>query len=80
MYKQSAAALLVLALLPLHGVQGAEPATAFAARIDPIVSRPEFRHAFWGISFLDLDTGQTVYELNADKLFVSASTTKLLTL
>ncbi len=80
MSKQSAAALLVLALVPLHGVQAAEPATAFAARIDPIVSRPEFRHAFWGISFLDLDTGQAVYELNADKLFVSASTTKLLTL
>jgi len=85
MHKQSAAALLVLALVPFRGaLHAAEPAAAFATRIDPIVSsiigRPEFRHAFWGIAFLDLDTGQTVYELNADKLFTPASTTKLLTL
>jgi len=81
MHKKSAAALLVLALVPFRCVlHAAEPAAAFAARIDPIIGRPEFRHAFWGIAFLDLDTGQTVYELNADKLFTPASTTKLLTL
>ena len=79
MRKMSAAVFFVLSLVSAVPLHAAEPAAAFASRIDPIVSRPEFRHAFWGIAFLDLDTGQTVYELNADKLFTPASTTKLLT-
>ena len=80
MRKTSAAVFLALFLLLLPGsLHAAAPAVAFASRIDPIVSRPEFRHAFWGIAFLDLDTGETVYELNADKLFTPGSTTKLLT-
>ncbi|HEX3530793.1 MAG TPA: D-alanyl-D-alanine carboxypeptidase/D-alanyl-D-alanine-endopeptidase [Thermoanaerobaculia bacterium] len=85
MRKKSAAVFLVLLpLLPLRGaLHAAVPAAAFASRLDPIIqpilSRPEFRHAFWGIAFLDLDTGETLYELNADKLFTPGSTTKLLT-
>ena len=51
-----------------------------AQRIDQIVARPEFRHALFGIKFYSLDTGKVLYELNADKLFKPASTTKLLTL
>jgi D-alanyl-D-alanine carboxypeptidase/D-alanyl-D-alanine-endopeptidase (penicillin-binding protein 4) len=50
-----------------------------ADRIARITSRPEFRHAFWGIEVFSLDTHQPLYALNADKLFVPASTTKLLT-
>src|SRR6185369_1619653 len=80
MRKASAAVFVALFLMLLPGsLHAAAPAVAFASRIDPIVSRPEFRHAFWGIAFLDLDTGETVYELNADKLFTPGSTTKLLT-
>jgi len=56
--------------------QSKEP---LAARIDKIVSRPEFAHANFGIEFYALDTGRVIYKLNADKLFVPASTTKLLT-
>lgn len=35
------------------------------------------RSAFWGIQIVELGTGRTVYELNADRLFVPASNTKL---
>jgi PBP4 family serine-type D-alanyl-D-alanine carboxypeptidase len=50
-----------------------------AARLDKIMSRPEFAHVNFGIEFYALDTGRVIYKLNADKLFVPASTTKLLT-
>lgn len=56
--------------------QAKEP---LAARIDKIISRPEFSHANFGIEFYAMDTGRVIYKLNADKLFVPASTTKLLT-
>ena len=51
-----------------------------AQRIEQIMARPEFRHALFGIKFYSLDTAKTLYELNADKLFKPASTTKLLTI
>ena len=49
------------------------------AQIDAIVKRPLYRHGTFGIEFLSLDTGQPIYERNADQLFTPASTTKLLT-
>jgi D-alanyl-D-alanine carboxypeptidase len=67
--------LTVLCGLPL----AAEPPEGLPERIGRIIERPEFRHAFWGIEFLDLETDKPVYELNADKLFTPGSTTKLLT-
>jgi D-alanyl-D-alanine carboxypeptidase/D-alanyl-D-alanine-endopeptidase (penicillin-binding protein 4) len=48
-----------------------------AERIKPIVQAAEFKHAHWGILFVDLEKGEVLYEQNADKLFVPASTTKL---
>jgi PBP4 family serine-type D-alanyl-D-alanine carboxypeptidase len=56
--------------------QAKEP---LATRIDKIISRSEFAHANFGIEFYALDTGRVIYKLNSDKLFVPASTTKLLT-
>ncbi|MGH9404564.1 MAG: D-alanyl-D-alanine carboxypeptidase/D-alanyl-D-alanine endopeptidase [Terriglobia bacterium] len=44
-----------------------------------IVSRPEFRHARFGIEFYSLDTNRAVYHLNRQMMFTPASTTKLLT-
>ena len=55
-------------------------APTLADRIQRIISRPEFRHALFGIEFYSLDTHQVVYQLNGDKLFTPASTTKLLTM
>jgi len=43
------------------------------------MGRPEFARSNFGIEFYDLETGKVAYALNADKLFVPASTTKLLT-
>jgi len=49
------------------------------ARIQKVIARPEFARSNFGIEFYDLESGKVVYSLNADKLFVPASTTKLLT-
>jgi len=57
----------------------AQSAPTLAERIQKVISRPEFVHANFGIEFYSLDTGKIAYTLNADKLFVPASTTKILT-
>src|SRR5439155_8779940 len=56
---------------------GSDGRAALAAEIESIVNRPEYKLAQFGILFADMDSGKTVYELNADKLFRPASTTKL---
>jgi len=73
--------LIHAALLTIFcaGFAAAQTAESLAARIDRVMSRPEFRHANFGIEFYSLDSGKVVYALNADKMFVPASTTKLLT-
>src|SRR5258708_13303012 len=43
------------------------------------MARPEFARSNFGIEFYDFETGKAVYALNPEKLFVPASTTKLLT-
>jgi PBP4 family serine-type D-alanyl-D-alanine carboxypeptidase len=52
---------------------------SLAQRIQEVMRRPEFQHSIFGIEFLSLETGKPVYAYNADKFFVPASTTKLLT-
>src|SRR5262249_35285368 len=46
-------------------------------RIEQVTAQPEYKHAHWGILFADLEKGDILYEHNADKLCVPASTTKL---
>ncbi|MFN8582549.1 MAG: D-alanyl-D-alanine carboxypeptidase/D-alanyl-D-alanine-endopeptidase [Gemmatimonadaceae bacterium] len=68
----------LLAVLPLAlRAQGTD--AALAARIEPILMRPEFRHALWAMRFYDLGTKQVLYDRNAEALFTPGSTTKLLT-
>lgn len=50
-----------------------------AERVQAIVSQPQFRQAMFGVEFYSLTTGKVIYQLNGEKLFVPASTTKLLT-
>lgn len=57
----------------------AQSTESLAVRIDKITSRPDLARAHFGIEFYDLDTHRVIYALNANKLFVPASTTKLLT-
>jgi PBP4 family serine-type D-alanyl-D-alanine carboxypeptidase len=63
----------------LAGPTRAQSPDTLAARIEKVVSRPEFAHSNFGIEFYSLDTGKVLYALNAGKMFVPASTTKLLT-
>jgi D-alanyl-D-alanine carboxypeptidase/D-alanyl-D-alanine-endopeptidase (penicillin-binding protein 4) len=44
-----------------------------------VASSPVTRAAFWGIQIVDLASGKILYQQNADRLFVPASNTKLLT-
>lgn len=72
----------LIAVLVLGGAVFAGPVLAqesLAARIQKVMDRPEFARANFGIEFLDLATGKVVYAHDANKLFVPASTTKLLT-
>src|SRR5229473_4468559 len=73
-------AVVALLLLPAHReLVRAQSSATLAERIQKVMSRPEFAHANFGIKFVSLDTEKVLYSLNADKLFVPASTTKLLT-
>jgi serine-type D-Ala-D-Ala carboxypeptidase/endopeptidase (penicillin-binding protein 4) len=44
--------------------------------IDKVINQPDYRQARWGILIVD-DQGKTLYEREADKLFLPASVTKL---
>src|ERR1700720_1923980 len=57
----------------------AQSSATLADRIQKVMSRPEFAHTNFGIKFVSLETGSVLYSLNSNKLFVPASTTKLLT-
>ncbi|HXY25435.1 MAG TPA: D-alanyl-D-alanine carboxypeptidase/D-alanyl-D-alanine-endopeptidase [Candidatus Acidoferrum sp.] len=74
----SCAALLLFVMgeIPMARAQSDN---SLAQRIQKVMSRPEFAHANFGIEFYSLDTGKVIYALNAEKLFVPASTTKTLT-
>jgi hypothetical protein len=66
-----AAWILTLALALALGAGGAEAGDPSPKRlgkaIDPIVSRPDFAPAFWGIEVRSLASGRTLYARNAEK-------------
>src|SRR5262245_57974856 len=71
---------LLLACAAVHGF--ATTATAdgrLTTQVETVINGPNYKHAHWGILVADLETGETVYEVNSDKLFAPASTTKLYT-
>src|SRR6266568_3890739 len=43
------------------------------------VSQPKFKAAIWGLKIVSLDSGKTIFEHNAQKLFSPASNSKLYT-
>jgi D-alanyl-D-alanine carboxypeptidase/D-alanyl-D-alanine-endopeptidase (penicillin-binding protein 4) len=71
--------VLFAVLVGLSSHLFAEPPKSeqLAGRIAEVINGPDYKHAHWGLLVVDLDSGETVYELNADKLFAPASTTKL---
>src|SRR5467141_3590563 len=61
------ATLVLLILVVNVGVGLGQQSASLADRIQTIIDRPEFRHAFFGIEFYSLDTGKPLYKLNAEK-------------
>lgn len=51
----------------------------FRARVDAALAEARAAKAFWGILVADRDTGETLYELNADRFFTPASNAKIFT-
>jgi D-alanyl-D-alanine carboxypeptidase/D-alanyl-D-alanine-endopeptidase (penicillin-binding protein 4) len=93
--KLIAAILLVSLSLPAYAAPPAAVAAAekkqkvrklrtlsykeIAKRVDKFLAAPELQRGFFGIHVVDAQTGKTVYEVNADRLFTPASNTKLFT-
>jgi serine-type D-Ala-D-Ala carboxypeptidase/endopeptidase (penicillin-binding protein 4) len=48
-------------------------------KINALLAITEASRGFWGIEIVSLDSGRTLFELNADRLFTPASNTKLFT-
>ena len=55
------------------------PASTLDERIDDLINRWQAGQAFWGIAVLDLESGRTIYERNAEKAFLPASNQKIVT-
>ncbi|HXO05601.1 MAG TPA: D-alanyl-D-alanine carboxypeptidase/D-alanyl-D-alanine-endopeptidase [Candidatus Sulfotelmatobacter sp.] len=51
----------------------------FRARVDTAVAEVHAQKAFWGVLVADRDSGETLYELNADRFFTPASNAKIFT-
>jgi D-alanyl-D-alanine carboxypeptidase/D-alanyl-D-alanine-endopeptidase (penicillin-binding protein 4) len=72
-------AQIALAAPKQKAAKPAHESKSLAGRIEKILAQPDVARAFWGIEAVDLDTGETLYTRNADKLFTPASNTKLFT-
>ena len=51
----------------------------FRARVDSVLAEAHAQKAFWGVLVADRDSGETLYEMNADRFFTPASNAKIFT-
>jgi D-alanyl-D-alanine carboxypeptidase/D-alanyl-D-alanine-endopeptidase (penicillin-binding protein 4) len=63
--------LLITAASPLQAGED------LAKQIESVINGSDYKQARWGILVVDAQTGKTIYEHDADRLFLPASTTKL---
>jgi D-alanyl-D-alanine carboxypeptidase/D-alanyl-D-alanine-endopeptidase (penicillin-binding protein 4) len=66
---------------PVLAQESNPPATLpeLQQRLEAEISRPKYAAALWGLKVVSLDTGRTLFEHNAEKLFSPASNSKLYT-
>jgi D-alanyl-D-alanine carboxypeptidase/D-alanyl-D-alanine-endopeptidase (penicillin-binding protein 4) len=70
--------VLIPSLVALEPIQADDkPADTLRADLERIITGPDYKQAHWGLLFVDLESGKTLYERNPDQLFAPASTTKL---
>ena len=70
---------LIAALAVAFLAAPARAGDGLAAKIDAVISGPDYKHSRWGLLVVDNDSGRTVYEHNPDMLFAPASVAKLYT-
>lgn len=80
----SARGALVFGAVVLGGclppmLAGPAPVSGLAGELDAIFADPALAHAHWGAAFRSLDSGQPIYAINQERLFVPASALKLFT-
>ncbi|HEY0970588.1 MAG TPA: D-alanyl-D-alanine carboxypeptidase/D-alanyl-D-alanine-endopeptidase [Gemmatimonadales bacterium] len=75
----SACAPATTATTPAPAAAPATPRAAFVHLVDSLVGEPQWRNMHWGILVVDPERSDTLYSLNAGKLFMPASNQKLLT-
>src|SRR5947199_10866572 len=69
---------LVLGLLALWTpALPAQTDNRLTAKIEAVINGPDYRQSRWGILVVDAASSKPLYEHNADRLFIPASTTKL---
>jgi len=62
-----------------HGGKLRADVARFRARVDAALNEAHAQKALWGILVTDRDTGEILYELNADRFFTPASNAKIIT-
>lgn len=55
----------------------AQAADKLSPELQQLLNSPEYKQAHWGCLVVDLQSGESLYEFQADKLFAPASATKL---
>ncbi len=68
---------LFLFLCPLFFISSFASQEGLPKDVLQIMDQGKYHHAIWGIFVKDLHTGKILYDLNSEKLFSPASTTKL---
>src|SRR5271156_6323495 len=66
----------------VSGGRGAKPRAdveRFRARVDAALEEARAQKALWGVLVTDRDSGEVLYELNADRFFTPASNAKIVT-
>ncbi len=71
--------LLLIAISSITIPAAAQNITTLVQRITQVTTRPIFKHSTVGVEVYDLTAQKVLVAINADKLFTSGSTTKLVT-